>query len=189
MTTTEHITLKLHGRTANDYSYADLVSFEDDNSAAAITHKVTLYAGDKLIWGTEPDGTTAGNAGDFVVPHENEEGTTTTTKPSGTTTTTTKPTGTTTTTSDPNGAGATGNDKVAYGDANCDGSVDMADAVLIMQSLANPDKYGLNGTSAQHITEQGLANADCDLTSEGLSNNDALAIQMFLLNKGKLPVK
>lgn len=46
---------------ANDYSYADLVSFEDDNDAAAITDKITLYADDKLIWGTEPDGTSADN--------------------------------------------------------------------------------------------------------------------------------
>ena len=44
---------------SNDYSYSDLVSFEDDNSAAAITDKITLYADGKLIWGTEPDGTTA----------------------------------------------------------------------------------------------------------------------------------
>lgn len=42
---------------ANDYSYDDLVSFEDDNDAAAITKKITLYADDKLVWGIEPDGT------------------------------------------------------------------------------------------------------------------------------------
>ncbi len=42
---------------ANDYSYDDLISFEDDNDAAAITDKITLYADGKLIWGVEPDGT------------------------------------------------------------------------------------------------------------------------------------
>ncbi|MBO5383827.1 MAG: glycoside hydrolase family 9 protein, partial [Ruminococcus sp.] len=41
----------------NDYSYGELVSFEDDNDAAAITELITLYADDKLIWGVEPDGT------------------------------------------------------------------------------------------------------------------------------------
>ncbi len=41
----------------NDYSYADLISFEDENDAAAITDKITLYADGKLIWGVEPDGT------------------------------------------------------------------------------------------------------------------------------------
>lgn len=48
----------------NDYSYGDLVSFEDDNDAAQITDKITLYADGKLIWGTEPDGTSAGDTSD-----------------------------------------------------------------------------------------------------------------------------
>ncbi|MDE5992571.1 MAG: glycoside hydrolase, partial [Oscillospiraceae bacterium] len=46
----------------NDYSYGDLVSFEDDNDAAAITDKITLYADDKIVWGVEPDGTSAENS-------------------------------------------------------------------------------------------------------------------------------
>jgi hypothetical protein len=48
---------KVKWDSTNDYSYADLVSFEDDNDAAAITDKITIYADDKLIWGVEPDGT------------------------------------------------------------------------------------------------------------------------------------
>ena len=67
------------------------------------------------------------------------------------------------------------------GDANCDGNVDMADAVLIMQSLANPDKYGVNGTDSHHITSQGLSNGDVDTGSKGLTSNDALEIQRYLL--------
>ena len=67
------------------------------------------------------------------------------------------------------------------GDANCDGQVDMGDAVLIMQSLANPNKYGLNGSDDKHITEQGQANADVDTESQGITSNDALLIQEFLL--------
>ena len=43
--------------------------------------------------------------------------------------------------------------KYNKGDANCDGTVDMSDAVLIMQALANPDKYGVKGTDSQHITQ------------------------------------
>ena len=42
-------------------------------------------------------------------------------------------------------------DKV-YGDANLDGSVDMSDCVLIMQSLANPSKFGTTGTDEKHLT-------------------------------------
>ena len=65
------------------------------------------------------------------------------------------------------------------GDVNCDDTVDMADAVLIMQSLANPNKYGIGGTSANALTEQGKVNADTD--GDGLTTNDALRIQEFLL--------
>ena len=70
-----------------------------------------------------------------------------------------------------------------YGDANCDGGVDMSDAVIIMQSLANPNKYGLNGTDSRHITEQGLLNGDVDLSISGITSNDALRIQEYLLGK------
>ncbi len=74
------------------------------------------------------------------------------------------------------------------GDANCDGGIDLADAVLIMQSLANPSKYGLNGSDASHITELGLKNADCN-TSKGITNLDALSIQKYLLKLCELPEK
>jgi len=57
------------------------------------------------------------------------------------------------------------------GDANCDGNVDMSDAVLIMQSIANPSKYKL--------TEEGKANAD--MNGDGVTSGDALAIQKKLL--------
>ena len=70
---------------------------------------------------------------------------------------------------------------VVYGDANNDKQVDMADVVLIMQSLANPDKYGINGTDEHHITKQGLDNADVNKTGDGVTNADALSIQQFLL--------
>ena len=65
------------------------------------------------------------------------------------------------------------------GDANNDGETNMADAVLIMQSLANPDKYGVNGTDDTHITAQGEFNGDMD--GNGLTNADALEIQKMLL--------
>ena len=72
-------------------------------------------------------------------------------------------------------------DDVDYGDSNCDGKIDMSDAVLIMQSLSNPDKYGLKGSDPSHITDQGLKNADCYNTGDGVTNNDALAIQKYKL--------
>ena len=67
------------------------------------------------------------------------------------------------------------------GDANCDFQVDMSDIVLIMQALANPDKYGENGTASVHLTAQGKMNADMD--GDGLTVGDAQAIQNKLLGK------
>ena len=73
--------------------------------------------------------------------------------------------------------------QAVYGDANCDGTVDMSDVVLIMQSLANPNKYGLEGTDSKHMTENGADNADVDTSSKGITSNDALRIQEYLLHK------
>ena len=71
---------------------------------------------------------------------------------------------------------------VVYGDATCDGHVMMNDAVLIMQALANPSKFGVNGTDENHITEQGELNADvAERGTSGITNKDALQIQRFLL--------
>lgn len=68
-----------------------------------------------------------------------------------------------------------------YGDATNDGSVWLNDAVLIMQAIANPNKFGINGTDDLHITPQGWANADCYKPGDGVTPKDALSIQMILL--------
>ncbi len=83
-------------------------------------------------------------------------------------TTTTKQTTTTTTvtTTAPKANGVAG-------DANDDGSVDMADVVLIMQSLANPDKYKLSA--------EAILNADVNGHGNGITTSDALSIQRYLL--------
>ncbi|WP_366509115.1 dockerin type I repeat-containing protein [Ruminococcus sp.] len=65
------------------------------------------------------------------------------------------------------------------GDANCDGGVDMADAVLIMQALANPNKYGEFSTEYNYLTAHGRLNGD--MNGDGLTSGDALAIQRKLL--------
>lgn len=129
---------------SNDYSYSDLISFEDENSASAITDKITLYSYGKLVWGVEPDGTSASD------------------NPS---------------------------DSILYGDANCDNTVDISDAVMILQTLANTDKYGVNGTDPTHITEQGMINADCNLSRDGVTTVDALSVQKMLVGLISLPVK
>ena len=65
----------------------------------------------------------------------------------------------------------------------------MADAVLIMQALANPNKYDVGGTSENSITKTGRLNADVNLESPGLTTDDALVIQKYLLGLvEKLPL-
>lgn len=69
-----------------------------------------------------------------------------------------------------------------WGDADCDGQVLLNDAVLIMQAIGNPDAYGVNGSDATHITAEGMINADVYEYGTGLTNQDALQIQKFLIH-------
>ncbi len=109
----------------------------------------------------------------------------TTTKPIATTkpavATTAKPAETTTTTVSSSSDNTTGGD-ILYGDANCDKKVEIADATLILQYLTNKDEY--------QLTERGMINADCCNTGDGVTAQDALAIQMLDAGQIKsLPVK
>ena len=70
---------------------------------------------------------------------------------------------------------------IVYGDANCDGKVDISDAVLVKCYLINSKKYSL--------TESGLANADVQGTGNGVNAQDAVVIQKRVLGLIKtLPV-
>jgi mannan endo-1,4-beta-mannosidase len=91
---------------------------------------------------------------------------TTTKAPAATTTTTTTaaPTTTTTTTNKPQVG-----DVTLIGDANLDEKVTVADAVAILQSIGNKDKYALK--------TQGAINADCCDPGDGVTARDALSIQ------------
>ena len=60
-----------------------------------------------------------------------------------------------------------------WGDANEDKKVDISDSVTIMQSLANPGKYTMG--------KVGNSFADVNLTGNGITNADALAIQKYLI--------
>ncbi|MBR5164210.1 MAG: dockerin type I repeat-containing protein, partial [Ruminococcus sp.] len=63
---------------------------------------------------------------------------------------------------------------ILWGDANCDGKVTVADAVAILQYVANADKFAL--------TEKGKHNADVYNTGDGITSRDALSIQMYDAN-------
>ena len=76
---------------------------------------------------------------------------------------------------------------IEYGDANCDGTVDMSDIVLIMQALANPNKYDIGGSDSHAITNFGRLNADVTGNGDGMTVNDAMFIQRCLLGLDTLP--
>lgn len=99
-----------------------------------------------------------------------------------TTSTTTSETTTTTTTST-----TTIVDDLLYGDANTDGKVDISDAVMILQAIANKDKYGLTGNDPTHITESGCRNADCSSVGDGVTTKDTLAVQKYIIDLITLP--
>ena len=68
-----------------------------------------------------------------------------------------------------NGGGGDVGQTAVWGDANENGDVNISDAVLIMQSIANPDEF--------KITDQGKINGDVVDNGGGVTNVDALAIQ------------
>ena len=66
-----------------------------------------------------------------------------------------------------------------YGDANCDGNVDISDVVLIKGSTINPEKYLLAAPFLADITGNG----------NGVNAQDAVALQQYLLGTVKsLPI-
>lgn len=90
---------------------------------------------------------------------------------------TTQPTTAQSTTVQPTTSGA----GVVYGDANCDGKVDISDVVAVRRYAINSVKYPL--------TAQGVKNADVQGSSNGLNAQDAVTIQQYVLGSVKaLPV-
>lgn len=63
-----------------------------------------------------------------------------------------------------------------YGDANDDKTVDVADAVYILQAIADPSSDEFTRTA------QGEINADCHKAGNGVDAEDALAILKFKAN-------
>ena len=158
----------------NDWSYQGLKIgdsgdfFAVDDPPEERADHICIYADGVLVGGIEPDGTE---------PEKKDDPKTSTTTSTTTTTTGPKPTTTTTTTT----IGPV--DEITYGDTNCDGKVELADAILIMQALANPNKYGLGGKAEKPLTAQGKLNGDVDQSTKGLTSGDALRIQEYLLHK------
>ncbi len=153
-----------------------------DNSESYSTNEITIYWNSPLTYLLSLTDDSA------VVKTPDTETTTTTTTA---TTTSSETTTTTSSTSEPTESTTTTDTGIAVtlaGDANCDDVVSVADAVLIMQSIANPSKFGINGNDPLHITAQGNANGDVNGNGNGITNLDALAIQKYRLGLiDKLP--
>lgn len=136
----------------NDFSYEGVTATDSLKDPASYNKHIPMYINGILVWGEEPDGTKAVPGADLG---EEQQPTTGSTEPSQEETT-------------QGGIAA----KV-WGDSNCDETVNLADAILIMQAKANPAKY--------ELSEQGAANADVYKTGDGITNGDALSIQRYLL--------
>ena len=73
--------------------------------------------------------------------------------------------------------------EAAWGDANLDGKISIADAAAILQCIANKDKYDLK--------PQAKLNADIVDNGDGVTSKDALAIRMIdakVINGTDLPI-
>lgn len=70
--------------------------------------------------------------------------------------------------------GDTSDSKTLKGDANLDGSVDIADAVALASYVGDTEKNKLE--------PQGIINGDVQATGNGVNANDALAVQQYLAN-------
>lgn len=137
----------------NDYSYEGVPDAPNNLLAPeALNDHITMYVNDTLVWGTEPDGTTPKPVEPTTKPVEPDtDPTTEPVEPD------TDPTTEPTTDSD-----------VLYGDANCDGAVEIADVVAIMIHLTTP-----GGT----LSAEGKNNADVYQRGDDIGNMDALAVQ------------
>ena len=68
-----------------------------------------------------------------------------------------------------------------WGDANCDGNIDIADVVAVASYVSDSQKNALS--------EKGITNADVHANGDGITANDALAIQQYLADiVSSLPV-
>ncbi|MBR2283941.1 MAG: carbohydrate-binding protein [Ruminococcus sp.] len=165
------------------YEKSDL-TFTTSNDLTFVLYKKSVKAGEKVTLGSNGQSAGCVNFTVLAVPAGNEPQVTTTAE---TTTVTTTETTTTTaaettaaTTEQPQETTETATTVPAtepqettavpateYGDSNEDGKVNMADAVAVLQYLANSTKYSLS--------DQGVINSDCD-GSAGLTGSDAITI-------------
>jgi hypothetical protein len=74
---------------------------------------------------------------------------------------------------EPTTSATTANKDIVYGDADCDGDVDIDDVVAIVCYVADINENA--------ISEQGLVNADVYDVGGGVNALDALSVQKYLV--------
>ena len=157
----------------NDPSYEGVGKTDSLKSAAALNENFAMYVNGNLVWGVDPDGN-KGNSqadlGEAVTPKTTTkatETTTTTTTTTTVTTTTTSSTVTTTTVS----SEQKNDGKYKLGDVNCDGDVDVKDAVLLARNVG--------GDTAAKLTDDGTQNAELD-GKAGIASGDLTTLLRLL---------
>lgn len=160
---------------SNDYSREGLAK---GNTEQTITDRITMYDGDRLVWGVEPDGTTPDKAPDTPAsttkPIVTTMATTAqTTRPAETTPVTSgqsssnQPTPTTTVTSPSTSGGNT----IIYGDVNGDLNVDLSDLTKLSQYLL------------RDIEMTGFEITAGDVTGDGITDiSDVALLKQFVMN-------
>ena len=150
---------------SNDYSRSELKTAEELgvslNVAPYLYDKITMYVDGKQVWGIAPDGSK---------PELDE--------PAPTNPTTTEQPKTTT------APGTPGTDMTAkYGDVNCDGKVDVSDAVLLCRIIVE-DKQAV-------VSSQGMINGDCNLDGKRDPDDCTMILQYIakLIPYSKLGTK
>lgn len=161
----------------SDGSYTIVSRCSGDKGAVEVTNALTTAGGNVQQWEMNNHPCQNWILEEVVFP---PVVTTTTAATTEITTTTTTSSPVTTTTAAPR-------IKKFPGDANCDNKIALSDAILILQSIGNPGRYGINGTDETHITAQGIINGDVFGDGDGLTSNDALFIQKATLYIETLP--
>lgn len=163
------------GPTSEDFNTFQKLNAKDATSnEVALDYQVGLVGAAVGLFSAYGTGSIVDSIGDEVTVYAEEIAVANGQSiPTETTTTTTTTTQTTTTTTETVTTTTTIVKDALYGDANVDGQVTIADAVIIMQSLANADEYTLSA--------DGEINADV-VDNDGITTKDALAVQMYVAN-------
>lgn len=133
---------------ANDYSFDGL-----EKQTMVKTDRITMYDGDTLIWGTEPDGTVP-KATEPTKPVTTPAQTTTEKVTQATTTakvTVTTPAKTTVTTPATTLSSGGGSNPVLYGDVDGNGTVEITDLTILSLYFLGDQKLSATGKAAADV--------------------------------------